>query len=440
MKTASIERALDCIPDGSCTLSKRPAAFPSGCPVLALAGDGPYLIADDGAAGGQWLDWMCALGALTVGHGHPKVVEAVTKQLQYSGAIFSLPSMLEGHVAERLCQRIPAAKLGQIKFVKTGSEACAGAVRIARAATGRDTILAFKKHYHGWHDWWAAKAEKHPGVPDFMEQGVLFVDGELLPQAIWEERTAAVICEPERLVADYGVSYLPKLMDTARKAGALVIFDETLSGGRLAFGGVSDFYNLIPDLAIYGKALGGGLPLAFIAGRRDVMQHAWPVSGTFSGDALALAACNAMIDIYETEHVIEKLWLNGTYVYRMLQDFALDHKALGMTVHGQPPRFWVDFGPHVRVDERGVHTSGNWNGQSPPVDRRLFMSVVVQQAVRRGVLVHPAVFFANAAMTTSQVEESMEVFEQAFTFAAEGVSDGTLAKRLDGEPYQDSVR
>jgi glutamate-1-semialdehyde aminotransferase len=405
-------RALEYIPEGSFTLSKRPDAFPSqGSPRFAARGQGPYVIDDKGVS---YLDWICGLGALTVGHTHPHVIDAVIKQVR-DGAIYSLPSVLEGQVAERLCGLIPCAE--QVKVVKTGSEACAAAVRIARAATGREKIVKFKDHYHGWHDWTMVTSAKHPGVPDSLLSGIL----EIHKDFDFDEAAglpAAFICEPERLLLN-GFD-LPRLMDVAREHGVLIIFDETLSGGRLRLGGAQEMIGLYPDLAVFGKAFGGGYPFAFVCGKREYMQHAWPVSGTFSGDAIGLTAANAMLDVFEEPNhnglgasVIDTMWSVGQRLWEALETKA---KAVGLPLNlgGNYPRFWIkDFGPDI--------------------DRRQAMSVFVQICAAWGVLVHQAVIFASAAMTEPQIERSID----AMTHAVNEIHHHVM---LRGEPYKDSVR
>lgn len=404
--TAPFKRAQTYIPQGSFTLSKRPGAFPSdGMPHLAWRGDGPYVV---DVANGKYLDWICALGALTVGHNHPHVVEAVIKQVR-DGAIFSLPSILEGRVAERLCGVIPCAQ--QVKVVKTGSEACAAAVRIARAATGRNLIVKFNDHYHGWHDWSMVTAPKHPGVPDTLSTDIISLgsDFDWVVFDLSTAKPAAFIFEPERLLLD-GVN-LAALVELCRAHDVLVIFDETLSGGRLAVGGVQEMTGIVPDLAVFGKAFGGGYPFAFVCGREDLMAHAWPVSGTFSGDAIGLAAADAMLDVYRDEGVIARLWEIGRKVQASLSATAASHK-LPIKIQGFAPRFWIK-----EIGE----------------DRRKAMSVFVQQCAAWHVLVHQAVFFANAAMDDKQVDDSIDAFQHALGEVAVGV-------HLRGEPYQDSVR
>lgn len=408
------------IPDGSCTLSKRPKAFPSsGCPEYAAVGQGPYVIATDGRA---YLDMVCALGALTIGHAHPKVVEAVEVQLR-AGSIFSLPSIMEGHVAERLCEVIPCAE--QVKFVKTGSEACSAAVRIARMATGRDLVLTTDTSYHGWHDQFIAAKPRHPGVPSEYTVNIgtfKFNDLDSLNQ--WNMKgaqVAAVIFEPvQGEEPQHG--FLEAVVTWAHKRGAVVIFDEMLAGGRLALGGAQEYYGVVPDLACFGKALGGGLPLAFVCGSSALMQHAWPVSGTFSGDTLALAACNAMLDLYASEGIVSRLWTMGGILQSAFGVTPLEPKRqlVDLTVHGHPPRFWLTL--------------------PEGVDRRVAMSVFVQKCAARGVLVHQAVVFASAALSAGQAQAAADIMADAMEDVSQGVLYGDLQRRLVGQPYEDSVR
>lgn len=406
------------IPDGSCTLSKRPAAFPSGVWDEARAQVGPWVCGQEK----KYLDLVCALGALTVGN-HDLVVSAVRQQM-VDGAIFSLPHRLEGHVAERLCGVIPCAE--QVKFVKTGSESTSAAVRISRIATGRQRVAVLKGHYHGWHDWTGITAKKAPGIPGFMYEGVAsYLNAEHLLDlrpSVWGV-LAAVIVEPERVEAERE-GFLAALVDQARANGTIVIFDEMLSGGRLRVGGAQELYGVTPDLATFGKAFGGGLPLAFVCGRRDLMQHAWPVSGTFSGDALALAACDAMLDLYtcgERFHgrtLIGHLWATGL----ILKSFFDGQRGgrLGLEVHGLAPRFWLSFAPEV--------------------DRRLVMSIFVQQMAQRGVLCHQAVTFANGALSPLDMSEIVVAMNESWQVILHGLANQNMASLLIGEPYQDSVR
>lgn len=399
------------IVDGSATLSKRQAAFPAGAWHLAESGQGAYVFSDQGQ---PYLDLVSALGALTVGHAHPHVVRAVQRQVE-RGSLYSWPSKLEGRVAARLREHIPSAEL--FKFCKSGSEACAAAIMTARAAkpaAALGTILTFENHYHGWLSDTTVRTAVHPGRPEWMQLGMTQLPetatGDLVREHLsGTAQCAAMICEPERLI------HLKDIVAACREHGVLIIFDETLSGGRLAVAGMQALVDIVPDLSIYGKALGGGLPLAFVCGSAAVMQHAWTVSGTFSGDALALAACDAMLDLYEKLDIVQCLDKRGAVLRKAFLSVSQEHPHLGMTVHGRNPRFWVTFG----TDQ----------------DRRALMSAYVRGMHDRGYLTHQAVTFASAAMSPDMVEHAA----QDIGIVWRSIVSGQLTVP-EQDRYADSVR
>ena len=397
-----LERALRYIINGSATLSKRPSAFPSGVGGFAVRGEGAYLITSDGR---KLLDWMGSLGATPLGYSHPKILEAVTAQLR-AGVIFSFPHVLEARVAEQLCAVIPCAEM--IKTVKTGSEACSAAVSIARAAPGRDVILCDDIGYHGWHDAFRVLATTHPGVPDGMSAFVRpFVYGDD-PAGFGWSGVAAVILEPARMRKPPD-GWLARLVDEAHAHGALVIFDEMIMGGHHALAGGQEFFGVVPDIGAFGKAFGAGLPLGFVAASRDLMKHSWVVSGTFSSDALALAACEAMLAVYRDEDVIARLWRNGGALESTLRCYGDVFDVLG-------------YAPHLSIKFKDNH--------------RLAVSVFVQGCAKHGILFHPGVINASAAMSDTQVLETCGAVDAVL----DQMKGADLAAILDGEMYQDSVR
>ncbi len=282
-------------PDYVQTMSKRPDAYCLGIvsPFIKYA-SGPYLWNDQGR---KLVDWVCGMGAVTLGHDYIKLYdsprnifttgdhlprEEFTKLLrkerwiQYTGGqCYPLPSLLENQVAAKLCEMIPIA--GQVRFVKTGSEATEGAIRIARMATGREKIIVCGS-YHSWHSWFAASKSHHPGVPermcslvcdvgynrlDTLELSLANKWGEQLPDQ--DGGVAAVILEPT-LNDPPDEGYLQGVVDLAHKYGALVIFDEMVCGFRWAKAGGMEYFDVLPDLAVFGKGMANGFPLACIVG------------------------------------------------------------------------------------------------------------------------------------------------------------------------------
>ena len=392
---------------GSQTLSKRPASYPIDGERFAESGSGAYVTATDGS---KYLDFVCSLGATTLGYRHPVIEEAVIKQVS-SGALFSFPHRLEVEVAERLCEVIPCAK--NIRFLKTGSEACSAAASIARSYTQRDIILCEDAGYHGWHDGFRVLAENHPGVPDYMCMFVRkFKYGDIVSlRRALDGHVAAVMIEPARLSKPPS-RFLYRLKKMAYEAGALLIFDEMILGARHALAGGQEFFSVTPDMAVFGKAFGAGYPFAFVAGPSDVMQHAWPVSGTYSGDAIGLAACNAMLRVYADEGIVETLHRNGKILWDALSGTGL------VSLHGYYPHFQIRLTHH---------------------DQRIGMSYFVQECAASGVLFHPQIVNLSAVMAVNDLKRATDIAVSVLERMTH-LDDSQLAKALRSAPYEDSVR
>ncbi len=307
------------------TGSKRPEA-------LFGVGDDPTLpsrmarasgarVWDD--AGREYLDYVMALGAVALGYGHPAVQRAATEALA-AGAVGPLPPVEEERLAEALAQRLPWME--RIRFLKTGAEAVAAAVRLARVVTGREEVLGCG--YHGWLDWCQGRAE---GVP----QGTRAVFAELPfndPERAREmiryrgDRLAAVVVEPV-VVAEPSREWLETLREEATQAGAVLVFDEIKTAFRLAIGGATERYGVLPDLVVIGKAIANGLPLAAVGGRADVMAAAartW-ISSTLATESVSLAAALATLDVFERESVCGHLHRVGTRLLHGLHRLQHEH-------------------------------------------------------------------------------------------------------------------
>ncbi len=382
------EQSRQVTPGGAQTASKAPGRVgPLGAfPLYASHGDGCDLFDVDGH---RYVDWFNGNCAVTLGHNHPDVTRAVCQQL-HLGTLLSLPTSLEEHVARRLTEVIPCAE--QVRFVKTGSEACAAAVRLARMATGREIILTPRNHYHGWHDWTVIRNAHHPGIPAWMVEGIRTVtygSTEELVEAFDMDETreiAAVMLEPVQ--ADPPPpGYLADLVELAHAHGSLVIFDEMITGGRLRLAGAQEFFGVVPDLATFGKAFANGMPLAFVAGRADLMQHAGVVSGTFGGEALSLAACDAVLDVYPHERAIARMWQVGQQLMDGVNGICA-RLELPARMEGYPCR------PMLR-----------WSvgpGWSPVV-----VALLQQEIAQAGVLAHPSGWNPSAALTSEALEQTL---------------------------------
>jgi glutamate-1-semialdehyde 2,1-aminomutase len=284
-----------------------------GIPRFIVRGEGPYLIDADG---NRYLDLVLSWGPLILGHGCPEVLAAVVEAAG-RGTTYGAPTELELRLAERVVETIPSLEM--VRFVSSGTEALMSAVRLARAATGRQLIVKFDGCYHGHADALLASAGSgvatlglpdSPGVPAATVAHTLVVPYNDLSavEALFDERgsqIAAVLVEP--VAGNMGVvppepGFLPGLRALTRRHGALLVFDEVMTGWRVHPRGAQALYGIDPDLTCLGKVVGGGLPAAAFGGKRQLMEHIAPVgpvyqAGTLSGNPLAMAAGLATLDV-----------------------------------------------------------------------------------------------------------------------------------------------
>jgi len=323
-----LARALRTVPLGSQTFSKSKTQLPIGVsPFFATRGNGAYLWDVDG---NRYIDFVNSLASITLGYNDPDVNSAVAEQLQ-NGTIFSLSHELEFKVAEKIIEMVPCAEM--VRFGKNGSDATAGAIRLARAFTGRDHVLVCG--YHGWQDWYIGSTTRDLGVPKAIKDlthKFFYNDIESL-QKILEDlkgKVAAVILEPVNVVAPEN-SFLQKVKDLTHQHGAVLIFDETITGFRYANGGAQEFFNVIPDIASFGKGLANGYPVSAVAGRTEIMKLMEEIffSFTFGGETLSLAASYAVLNKLQKEPVIERLFKTGqTLIDRLnvlIKEFDMQH-------------------------------------------------------------------------------------------------------------------
>lgn len=430
-----LERADRVTVNGAQTLSKRADAFTRGAfPTAIASGSGCRVKTVDGT---EMIDFICGLGALLLGHCHPLIEESVVRQLR-SGHLVSLPHVLEAEVSEKFC-----AAIGQdmVRWVSTGSEACTGAMRIARAATGRDIIVTSDQSYHGWHDVFAASRPVHPGIPEAMTKLITtfkYNDLDDLRNVLdrHHENVACVIMEPCLHEAPKP-GFLAGVRALTLERGIVFIVDEMIMGLRMAIGGGSAYYDIKPDMLTFGKSIGGGLPLGCIVGKREYMQHSWFISGTFSGNPLSLAACNAVLDIYQSEKVCEKLWALGYRFQHGFNDLAhvmdLDNQVAcdGFAVK---PRIKFT-APARQVLELKDMPSPAETQRLRDLENQLCMSLFLQETALRGVLWHPAGGNISAAMTEGDIDSALMAMGEALGVVKTAVETGVWSV-LQGQPIQ----
>ena len=290
-------------------------------PIFVARGEGAELFDVDG---NRYVDWVCSWGPLIHGHAHPQVLSAVASAARW-GTSFGAPTQAEVELAEEVSRRVPGVEM--LRMTSSGTEAAMSAVRLARAATGRVAVLKFAGAYHGHADGLLADAGSGlatqgipacPGVPEAVAATTVVVpfnDRGALVAATSEHALAAILVEP--FAANMGLvapapGFLELLRDRATQTGALLVFDEVITGFRVARGGAQGLTGIVPDLTVLGKVLGGGLPAAAYAGSRALMELVAPAgdvyqAGTLSGNPLAVAAGLATLALLPDEQPYARL-------------------------------------------------------------------------------------------------------------------------------------
>ncbi|MHB8840891.1 MAG: aminotransferase class III-fold pyridoxal phosphate-dependent enzyme [Candidatus Aquicultor sp.] len=314
-----LERALKTIPLGTQTFSKSKTQYPFGVsPYFIERGLGSHVWDVDG---NEYIDFINSLAAITLGYNDPDVTAAVRAQLE-EGVIFSLPHPIEVEVAEKIIEIVPCAEM--VRFGKNGSDATAGAIRIARAYTERDHVAVCG--YHGWQDWFIGSTARNLGVPkstQALTHSFIYNDIDSLQKIFdkYPDEVAAVIMEPMNLYEPMS-DFLEKVKDLTHRNGAVLVFDETVTGFRYANGGAQEYFNVTPDLATFGKSLANGYPLSAVVGRAEIMRLMEDVffSFTFGGETLSLAAAKAAMNKLQRCNVVKVLETQGQKIITGLRD------------------------------------------------------------------------------------------------------------------------
>ena len=406
------ERACRVIPGG---VNSPVRAFKAvgGTPLFVQRGEGQHLVDADGR---KYLDLVNSWGALILGHAHPAVVGAITEMAR-SGTTFGAPCAGEVELAERIVASYPG--LEQVRFVSSGTEAVMSAIRVARAFTTRDLIVKFSGCYHGHADHLLVAAgsglatfgtPSSAGVPKAFTEctRVLPLDDESAVEDLFAKegsRIAAVIIEP--VPANHGLllqrrEFLQKLRDVTRKHGSLLIFDEVISGFRLARGGVAELVDIVPDMATFGKVIGGGMPVGAFGGNRQIMQRLAPLgdtyqAGTLSGNPVAMAAGITTLDIMIKESGWERLEQISAQVERSLLPVL---KEASFPIHfvRSGSLFWMSF-----HDAAAPRTAESMSPQAVQRYGALFHAML-----ERGVYLPPSAYeacFLSLAHTNADIDQ-----------------------------------
>lgn len=409
------------IPSVTQTFSKGPSQYVQGvAPGFLVRGAGSHVWDVDG---NEYIDYPMALGPVILGYNYPAVSDAAIAQIK-DGAVFSLAHPLEIEVSEMLVDLIPCAEM--VRFGKNGSDVTSGAVRAARAYTGRDIVACCG--YHGWQDWFIGTTTRSIGVPEAVRGlTVPFVYNDIasLEQVFADHpgQVAAVIMEPIGIVEPQD-DFLQKVRSIATREGAVLVFDEVVTGFRIAMGGAQQHYGVTPDLACFGKAMGNGFPISAVVGRRDIMSifNEAFFSFTFGGEAVSLAAAKATIREMVDKNVIAELWSSGRQIKDGFNVFA-EHFGIAANAHCQ------GLSPHT------VSLFKDAEGRESLELKSLFQ----QECLKRGVLfLGPQNI--SYSHSSADIERTLLVYRTAMEICAIALREGDVVGRLEGPVVQPVFR
>ncbi|MCB1923092.1 MAG: glutamate-1-semialdehyde 2,1-aminomutase [Gammaproteobacteria bacterium] len=397
-----------------------------GDPVFVDSAAGPYLFDPDGK---RYIDYVGSWGPMILGHAHPEVIEAVTEAIQ-KGLSFGAPTEIETRMADRVCELMPSIEL--VRMVSSGTEATMSAIRLARGFTGRDKIVKFEGCYHGHSDSLLVKAgsgaltlgePSSPGVPAALAEHTItlsYNDLEQVRDAFKStgDQIACIIVEPVAgnmncILPNPG--FLQGLREICDQYGAVLIFDEVMTGFRVALGGVQAAYNVRPDLTTLGKVIGGGMPVGAFGGRRDIMQKIAPLgpvyqAGTLSGNPVAMTAGLKTLELIAMPGFFEQLAAKTERLVEGMVAAARD-AGVALTENHIGGMFGLFFTEQERITDFAGATA---------CDQARFRAFF-HAMLENGVYLAPSAFeagFVSAAHSDGDIDATLVAARSAFAAVA----------------------
>jgi len=412
-----LKQARKLIPSLTQTFSRAAYTFVEGAyPVYAKSAKGSHFTDVDG---NEYIDYLCGLGPIILGHGYDKVNSAIKDQMK-NGILFSLPHKLELDVAELLCKVVPCSEM--VKFSKTGSGAATGAIRGARAITKRDKI-AYCGSGGVWHDWYASIISRNQGVPKFNKDLILpfdYNDIESL-EYIFEKNPNQISCVfMEPTIFDKPInSFLQKVKKLTKQNNSVLVFDEIVTGFRLANGGGQEYFGVKPDVTVLGKGLANGMPLSAVVGKSEYMKIFDDVffSTTYASETLSLAAAHATISEFQEKPIITKMWKNGNLLMSKFNKISKEN-GLNIMMTGYPVRIRL-----ICKDEKGN-------------DSILMKSLLIQEMVCRGIFMHPGVEYISFSHSVEDVNKTIRSYADAILVVKKAIRENKLESYLKGNPIR----
>ncbi len=421
-------QAQDVIASGVNSTARAPFSGWSPYPLFIDHGKGSRIVDADG---NQFIDYLLGLGPMLLGHRPEQVTKAVVDFITQRGTVFALPVADEIELARKIIDAVPSVE--QVHLANTGTEAVLYAVRLARAYTRRPKIVRFEGMYHGFSDavYWSkhpplekagpesrpVPVPQGPGLPKGLEDSLIVLrwnDGEALEHLIRErgEEIAAVITEP--VMCNTGCilpvpGYLELMRQLTHQFGIVLIFDEVITGFRVALGGAQQYYGVVPDLTVMAKGFGGGFPIAALGGKEEIMQlvadGTVSMAGTYSGNGIAVSAANATLDFLMTPGIYQQLFDRSERLTRGIGE-RLESAGFEISIVGIGPLFqvWFTSSPIRNYRDAIRHARRDW------------FRVWWEEMMKQGVLFHPDALenlFVSFAHSDIDVECTLQAVESA---------------------------
>ncbi|MCS0674059.1 aminotransferase class III-fold pyridoxal phosphate-dependent enzyme [Cytobacillus firmus] len=412
-----LNRSRKSIPLGAQTFSKSITHFPEGVsPHFIEYGNGSRVWDIDG---NEYIDFSSSLAAITLGYNDIDVNNAVKNQLE-KGSIFSLSHPIEVEVAEKLIEMVPCAEM--VRFGKSGSDATAGAIRLARAYTGRDHVAICG--YHGWQDWYIGATSRNRGIPKSTAELTHFFQFNNIEslEKIFknhQNNVAAVILEPMNTEFPQN-NFLQLVQELSKKNGTVLIFDEMITGFRFSNGGAQEYFGVTPDLATFGKGIANGFPLSAVAGKAEIMKLMEEVffSFTFGGETLSLAASLATLKKLQHEPIIKQMRKQGQKLMEQTSQILNEYGMKDLVrLSGDPVWSFIHF--------NDTHSYSQWE----------IKTLFLQEVFKRGVLT-TGTHNISYSHTDEDLSIIKNVYQEVFLLLKKAINEGNLYEYLETKPIE----
>ena len=409
-----LQEAKKIIPALSQTFSKAPYSYVEGIyPTYLSHGKGSHVFDVDN---NEYIDFVLGLGPIILGYNYTAVNKAIKKQLS-KGISFSIPHTIEIEASKTINSIIPGAEM--IRFAKTGSDAGTAAIRAARAITKRDNIA-----YWGgggvWHDWFTIITSRNEGIPKILRKMIQkFEYNNIESLKIlfekWKGEVAAVYMEP--MMTEFPKKdFLTDVKKLTKKNGAVLIFDEVITGFRFANGGAQELLKIQADITVFGKGIANGMPLAAITGKRKHMEKFNDIfySTTYGGETLSLAASMAVINEIKTKPVIKHCWKLGEDLISKFNKLT-NEVGVKIKMEGIPVR--------SSIVCRDINNNPSL----------LIKSLFYQEMIKRGILLGPGYVFLSYSHSQKDIKKTLEAVEKSLKIVKKAIDTKTVKKSLNGK-------